>query len=393
MTEEFQNAQDMFGDDELDESMAEVELRPHILENEALLTELDEERRLQIWNPKLQSEDQLVQEYICLLKATKFLPVPPTPEELAAVHTIPIQLKTDKVTQVKVINFLSAYLTNTYHTGNVKSACDRKLPLFIPKGKFTVPNYSHLPVSYFEEIKRIKETFALAIQLESIIAVQFTNELFLLRAFNEIRNNLIDQAVSTDHMKYELKALFAVASKNYKKEHKGKVIDWDKRKSNVRAPLPFWRKNKDGPPTLVRNKYAEKLSKAILGETVNLTSATGHEELINFLETSLPTPTAVTSSNIGSILPSTLQQHPVPLTQQQQPPLQLPSQQQQHPAPPPPANLHLTRKSRVPAHRPEVGVNDYNKIFVVKKLTRKEHPDLMKRRGLIPPTTNQPNAA
>lgn len=392
MENDFQHAQDMFQDDDLEESMAEVEIRPHILDNQSFLEELDIHKQLQIWHPKLQSEDQLVMEYMDLLKGTNFLPLPPTPEELAAVHTIPVELKSDKVTQVKVINFLSAFLTNTYHLKNVKSACERNLPLFVPKARFMVPNYSHLPLYYFEELKKFKELFACAIQSESIHAVQFTNELFLLRAFSTLQMDLTEKAVSADHIQYELKALFAVTALNFKKEHKDKVIDWDRKTSTIHGSLPDWRKKKYPPTTLVKNKYAEKLSKAILSNTVNLTSGAGHQEFTNFLEPTPPprpplppTPTPVIT--VGTELPHLSYQN-----QTSRPPQQPPASSQPQPLPPPPPPPQVKRNK--PNHRS--GVPDYNSLFKVKKPARKENPHLMRRRGLAQPdvnVTNQPNAA
>lgn len=387
-TDENQVANPPMEDDDMDQSLAEIELRPHIINNQALLDSLDGGKKLQIWCKRLQSDDQLVTEYIQLLEKTKFFPLPPSPEELTEASIIPNELKSDKETQVKVLNILSAFLTNTYHLDNVKNALQRDLPLFVPKAKFMVPNYSHLPLSYFEGVRQCKEFFACAIQLESIHAVMFTNELFLLRAFNELQKDLQEKTCSRDHMKYELKVLFSVAGRNFKKEHKTKVIDWDTKESKVHGSMPAWRKKKEAPPTIVRNKYAEKLSKAILSSTVNLTTPTRHEDLNKFLESSRtpsvppPPPPPKPHKNKMQQQQSCHQQQPPPPQSSQQP--QQPQQS--------PFLFQNTQKSSTPHQR--LAAKAYDNLFKRKPVPRKGNPEIMKRRGLdIPMDNPEANAA
>lgn len=358
MTDADQNAQSMF-----DNSFEGQP--PHIVQNRDILEELDYGRTLRIWKLCHTIEDVLVKEYMDLLIKTKFFPKPPTPEELTTVSAVAPVLTCSKETQVKVLNIFSAFLSNTYHLDNVTNACGRNLPLFVPKAKFLVPNYSHLPLSYFTNLKELKEDFAKAVQLESIHAVKFTNELFLLKAFSQIKCDLSEQSVNNDHIKTEYCVLFSIACQNFKKEHKRKSIDWDQKESKVHGSLPAWRRKQHNPPSLVQNRYAEKISKAILGNKIDLSGSTAHQDLATFLSASIP-PSSINTNN-----------HPAP--------------------PPPPAPTYPDDQSRNPARRrrytgnPTVtnkrnqdnapGTMEYAKLFH-KQQKRNVNPRVTKRRRL-----------
>lgn len=360
MPDNEQNAQDMFDDSDLDgESPAQIELPDHVVQNKELLEEVDPEKKLRIWQNCHSTEDVLVREYIDLLDKTKFLPEPPTPEELVTVSAVSPVLTSSKEAQVKVINIFSAFLSNTYHLDNVTEACNRDLPLFVPKAKFLVPNYSHLPLSYFDNLLELKKNFACAIQLESISAVKFTNELFLLKAFYQLQVDL--KTVISDHVKSEYCALFSIACDNFKKEHKGKTIDWDNKPSHIHGSLPGWRKNKKAPPAVVHNRYAEKISKAILGNKIDLSGSNAHRDLRTFLERpSNPVPSSVVHAQ---------QPHPPP-----QPP----------PSAKPQDNQDNSRNKRAGGSRLDrrQGVTDYDRLFPKRKHERKKNQRVMANRGL-----------
>ncbi len=364
MSDNEQNAQNILEDSDTEgESPAQIDLPPHVVENRELLEGLDPDRKLSIWNKCHTTEDVLVIEYLYLLDKTRFLPLPPTPEELETVSAVSPVLTCSKETQVKVINIFSAFLSNIYHKDNVTEACERDLPLFVPRGKFVVPNYSHLPLSYFEILKTLKENFACAVQLESIAAVQFTSELFLLRAFHQLKVNL--KTLIIDHVKSEFFALFSIAGDNFKKEHKGKIIDWEKRKSTIHGSFPGWRKNSSAPPSIVHNRYAEKISKAILNNKIDLSGNNSHQQLRSFLERPAK-PTHPPTSNA--------QQHP-----------HLPPQTLHLSAPPPPPSdnhgnsQRQIRGGKRPPHRK--AVTEYDRIFPPRQPQRKKNQRIMANRG------------
>ncbi len=358
MANDEQNAQHMFEDsDNEGESPAQPRLPDHVVENKQLLEAVDPEKTLRIWNKSHSTEDVLVREYLYLLDKTKFLPVPPSAEELATVSAVSPVLTCSKETQVKVINIFSAFLSNTYHLDNVTEATNRDLPLFNPGGKFLVPNYSHLPLSYFESLKELKTSFACAVQLESIKAVKFTNEHFLLKAYYQLQVDL--NTVNSELIKSEYCALFSITCDNFKKEHKGKIFDWDKKKSTVHGSLAGWRKNKKPPPTTVYNRYAEKISKAILGNKLDLSGSNAHQDLRSFLDRPSKPPQNATSHASQS-------RHPPP-------------------PPPPPKNKpthfrHQRGGSSKPDHRK--GVTDYDRLFPRPKFQRKGNQQFMANRGL-----------
>lgn len=178
-----------------------------------------------------------------------------------------------------------------------------------------------------------------------------------MRAYYQIKVDL--NTVSNDLVKSEFCVLFSIACDNFEKEHQRKVIDWDKRKSIIHGSFPGWRKNNQAPPSIVHNKYAEKISKAILGNKIDLSGNDSHQSLRSFLDRRTKRRTS----------PNSQSHCPTP-----------------QPPPPPPLVQHdisrnkQTNKSKQ-HHRP--GVTDYDRLFPKRnKYERKKNRRVMENRGL-----------
>lgn len=402
-----EHAQRMFNDDDEDSTsqpqIMGTQISPprRVTENREALTRIDPEKQLKIWVKDFQDEDVLVEEYLKLLLLHEFNPVLPSPEDLGKVEKHPENLITSEETQVLVINLFTSHLQNLYFLTNVGKATEKGITLFNPQTKFLVPNHALLPELYFDRMKENKTNLVLAMQQDSILAVKFTNELLLLRAYDLISKDLEkNNCASAERKRYEFLVLCNVSRKNFKIHFRLKTIDWETKQGKAHGSLPKWRKEKGTAPTTTKNKHAEKLSRAVLSGQVDLKSDQGRAQLTEFLDINKKqtskqnqAPTTSQSAVNNSVQLSDLSQAKVqPNQAQTNPQPATPSNQGQNEAQQraTPGNITSSQAQKKVNKKPEGrdGVKSYKQLFPETRPKRKENPKFNTNRNLHNGTGN-----